>query len=94
MATPAVATRWIETIYLQSAVKTDATAFKGAHGAYFAELMERQKGAKYFIGDPTDGLISGQCLDTYAQVMNSGFPAGLLGVDEAIKLMNQACYKG
>ena len=94
MATPAVATRWIETVYLQSAVKTNATAFKGPHGAYFAELMERQKGAKYFIGDPTDGLITGQCLDTYTQVMNSGFPAGLLGVDEAIKLMNKSCYKG
>ncbi len=93
MATPEVAKRWIETILLQSAVKTNATAFGGPHGAYFAELMERQQGAKYFMGDPTDGLITGECLDTYTKVLNSGFPGGLLSVDEAIKLMNQSCYK-
>jgi multiple sugar transport system substrate-binding protein len=94
MATPEVAKRWIETVYLQSAVKTDISDFGGPHGAYFAELMERQKGAKYFIGEPTDGLITGQCKDTYTQVINTGFPAGLISVDDAVKLMNQSCYKG
>ena len=94
MAQPEVAKRWIETIYLQSAVKTTANAFSGEYGAYFAELTERDKGAKFFIGDPTDGLLTGQCLDTYAQVINSGFPAGLISVDDAVSEMNQACFKG
>jgi hypothetical protein len=27
-------------------------------------------------------------------VMNSAFPGGLLSVDQAIKMMNTACFKG
>ena len=94
MSTPEVGKRWIETVYLQSAVKTGASAFTGPHAVYFEELMKRQEGAKYFIGDPTDGLITGQCLDTYANVLSTAFPGGLLSVEEAIKLMNEGCYKG
>jgi hypothetical protein len=26
--------------------------------------------------------------------MNKAFPGGLLSVDEAVKMMNQGCYKG
>jgi multiple sugar transport system substrate-binding protein len=54
--------------------------------------MARQKGEDYFIGDPRD-ILEGKCKDTYAQVMNSAFPGGLLSVADAIKMMNAACYK-
>jgi multiple sugar transport system substrate-binding protein len=93
MSTPEMGERWIETIYLQTAVKTDVGSFSGPYAGYFNELMERQKGAKYFIGMPID-IVTGQCRDSFVQVMNSGFPGGLLPVDQAVKLMNQGCYKG
>ena len=67
--------------------------FSGPYAAYFTELMERQKGADYFIGGPRD-LARGECKDSFAQVMNSAFPGGLLSVDQAIKMMNTACFKG
>jgi len=54
------------------------------------ELMKRQEGASYFFGVPLD-YLSGRCKDTFTQVMNSGFPGGLVTVDEAVKMMDEAC---
>ena len=85
--------RWIETVYLQTAVKTGDLQFSGPYAAYFTELMERQKGAKYFTGMPID-ILTGQCKDSFVQVMNKAFPGGLLSVEDAVKMMNQGCYKG
>jgi multiple sugar transport system substrate-binding protein len=93
MSTPAMGKKWIETVYLQSAVDVDVKNFSGPYAAYFTELMERQKGADYFIGGPRD-MVQGACKDNFAQVMNSAFPGGLTGVDETLKLMNTACFKG
>jgi multiple sugar transport system substrate-binding protein len=92
MSTPEMGKMWLETIYLQTAVKTGDTSFTGPYAAYFTELMKRQEGAKYFVGMPLDHM-QGECKDTFSQVMNSGFPGGLLSVDDAISMMNQACYK-
>ena len=93
MSTPEMGKMWIETIYLQTGIKADVKQFSGPHAAYFTELMERQKGTDYFIGGPRD-LVQGQCKDSFAQVTNSAFPGGLLPVDQAVKMMNAACYKG
>jgi len=93
MSTPEMGKRWIETVYLQTGIKADVKDFSGPHAAYFTELMARQKGADYFIGGPRD-LARGQCKDSFAQVMNSAFPGGLLPVDEAVKMMNTGCRKG
>jgi multiple sugar transport system substrate-binding protein len=93
MSTPEVGRRWIETVHVQTAVKTDACSESGPYAGYFDELAARQQGAKYFTEDPSD-FLEGQCLDTFVQVMNSSFPAGLLSVDQAIHLMNQGCYTG
>ena len=92
MSTPAMGKRWIETVYLQTAIKTGDLQFSGPYAGYFTELMARQKGAKYFIGMPVDNL-QGQCKDAFAQVMNSGFPGGLLTVGKAATMMDEACYK-
>ncbi len=92
MSTPDMGRKWLETVYLQTAVKTDGGNFSGPYAAYFTELMKRQEGAKYFIGMPID-ILKGQCKDTFTQVMNSGFPGGLLSVDQAIKMMDEACHK-
>jgi multiple sugar transport system substrate-binding protein len=93
MSTPEMGKMWIETIYLQTGIKADVQQFSGPHAAYFTELMARQKGTDYFIGGPRD-LTQGQCKDSFAQVMNSAFPGGLLPVDQAVKMMNAACFKG
>jgi multiple sugar transport system substrate-binding protein len=92
LAKPEMGKRWMETVYLQTAVKTAGIQFSGPYAAYFTELMERQNGAKYFTGMPVD-ILTGQCKETFAQVMNKAFPGGLLTVDDAVKAMNEACYK-
>ena len=38
--------------------------------------------------------LQGQCRETFIQVLNKGFPAGLIGVDDTVKEMNRGCYKG
>jgi multiple sugar transport system substrate-binding protein len=91
MSTPEMGRMWIETVYLQTGIKADVKSFSGPHAAYFTELMARQKGADYFIGTPLD-LVRGQCKDSFAQVLNSAFPGGLLSVEQAAKMMNTACY--
>jgi tRNA A37 threonylcarbamoyltransferase TsaD len=55
--------------------------------------MDRPKGEQDFIGQPRD-MVNGECKDAFAQVMNSGFPGGLLSVDQTVQAMNKACYKG
>lgn len=91
MSTPEMGKRWLETIYLQTAVKVEVKEFSGPYASYFQELLARQKGAEYFIGMPRN-LITGQCKNTFEQVMNSGFPGGLVPVDRAIEMMDRACY--
>ncbi|MFI5342310.1 MAG: ABC transporter substrate-binding protein [Candidatus Methylomirabilales bacterium] len=93
MATPEMGTLWLSTIYLQTAIKSDPTKVTGKYAGYFRELAERNQDAEYFIGLPRH-ILRGQCLDTFAQVMNTAFPGGLLSVDKAVDLMDQACYKG
>jgi multiple sugar transport system substrate-binding protein len=93
MSTPEMGKMWIETVYLQTGIKADVKNFTGPYAAYFSELMERQQGVKYFIGSPRD-MVVGECKDAFAQVLNSGFPGGLLSVDQAVQSMNKACFKG
>jgi multiple sugar transport system substrate-binding protein len=93
MSTPEMGKMWIETVYLQTGIKADVKNFSGPHAAYFTELMDRQKGVKYFIGQPRD-MVTGECKETFAQVLNSGFPGGLLSVDQTVQAMNKGCYKG
>jgi multiple sugar transport system substrate-binding protein len=93
MATPEMGASWLSTILLQTAIKTDMSKISGKYASYFQELGERNKGAEYFIGIPIDHL-KGQCRDTFVQVMNTAFPGGLLAVDKAVDMMNQACFAG
>ena len=44
MATPEMGKHWLETIYLQTAVKTGDVAFSGPYAAYFTELMAAPAG--------------------------------------------------
>lgn len=93
MATPEMGASWLSTVFLQTAIKSDPSKVTGKYAPYFRELGERNKDAEFFIGLPRDHL-TGQCRETFVQVMNTAFPGGLLGVDKAVDMMNQACYKG
>jgi len=93
MSQPEIGKLWIDTVHLQTAIKAQGSPASGYYAAYYRELMARQQGTHYFDMDPSD-FLEGECLDTFVQVMNSSFPAGLLSVEEALRLMNQGCYKG
>ena len=67
--------------------------FEGKYADYFTQLGERSKGREFFLGTPIDH-IRGKCKETFIQVMNGGFPAGLMEPADAINLMEGACYKG
>jgi multiple sugar transport system substrate-binding protein len=92
MATPEMGTLWVSTILLQTGIKSDPSKITGKYAPYFRELTAMNKGAEYFIGSPRT-LLKGQCQETYVQVVNAAFPGGLLPVDKALDMVNQACYK-
>jgi len=92
MATVENGTKWMEQVSLQTGVKSDSSKIKSAHAAYFTELNERDKGAKFFFGTPLL-YYRGKCAETYTQVMNNAFPAGLLSIPEAADKMDAACLK-
>ena len=92
MSQPEIGRLWIDTVHLQTAVKTQGSPASGPYAAYFQELMARQQGAQYFDMDPSD-FLEGECLETFVQVMNASLPAGLLSVDDALRLMNRGCHR-
>jgi len=88
------ARKWIQATKVQTGVKVSAGGgFSGEYAGYFKEMAERGAGRTYSIGTPID-FIGGQCKETFVQVLNAAFPAGLIGPDEAIAQMQAACYKG
>jgi multiple sugar transport system substrate-binding protein len=93
MATPGNGDKWMEQVSLQTGLKSDPAKINSSHADYFAELNARNKGATYFFGTPLLYYRS-KCAETYTQVMNNAFPAGLIGVAEAADKMDAACRKG
>jgi multiple sugar transport system substrate-binding protein len=85
--------KWTEQVSLQTGLKSDPSKIRSGHADYFAELNARNKGVTYFFGTPLMYYRS-KCAETYTQVMNSAFPAGLIGVSEAADKMDAACRKG
>jgi len=93
MATVENGTAWMEQVSLQTGLKSDPTKIKSARADYFAELNARNANVKYFFGTPLF-YYRAKCAETYTQVMNNAFPAGLIGVSEAAEKMDAACFKG
>lgn len=92
MTTPDMASLWLSLTFVQTGARTGGAEPSGKYADYFKELGERGKGRVWFIGTPID-FITGKCKDTYIQVLNAGFPGGLMGPQEAITAMESACYK-
>ncbi len=94
MTRPEMGKLWMEKTKVATGVKVDASGgFSGEHASYFAEMAERSQGREFFLGTPID-FIKGGCKETYIQVLNAAFPAGLMGPEEAIETMEAACYNG
>ena len=85
-------TKWMEQVSLQTGLKSDPSKIKSSRADYFAELNARNKDVTYFFGTPLL-YYRAKCADTYTQVMNNAFPAGLIGVQEAAEKMDAACHK-
>lgn len=81
---------WMESVLLQTGVRTDPSRVQSIHAQYFKELQERSAGAKFFIGTPLH-FMSGKCGETFSQVLNRAFPAGLISVKDAAAQMDAAC---
>jgi len=93
MAKPEMGALWLKNIRLQTATETGAVEFDNPKAAaYFNTLINLSKGAEFFIGIPIEHL-KGQCKETFIQVTNTAFPAGLLSVDQATEMLDKACYK-
>jgi len=90
MATVENGNKWMETVLLQTGVRTDPSRIQSIHAQYFKDLQERSVGAKFFIGTPLH-YMNGKCGDTFSQVLNRAFPAGLISVKDAATQMDAAC---
>jgi multiple sugar transport system substrate-binding protein len=91
MATPEMGKLWASTVMGQSGIKADLSNVGGPHAAYFAELGAVNKDAVYFLGQPIQ-IMRGAARDTFTQLINQAFPAGLLTVDQVVQRMDSVKY--
>jgi multiple sugar transport system substrate-binding protein len=89
MATPAMGNRWLETVLVQTGIRTDPSKIAGPYATYFRDLAAVNAGAKYFFGLPSQ-VMTGKPKEVFTQVFNNAFPAGSISVDDAIKQMSAA----
>jgi multiple sugar transport system substrate-binding protein len=92
LATPEMANRWLENVLVQTGIKADYTKIGGPHAGYFKELAATSQDAKYYFGLPIQKM-QGKPKEVFTQVFNNAFPAGTIGVEEAVKQMNAAYGK-
>ncbi|MBB6310292.1 ABC transporter substrate-binding protein [Xanthobacter tagetidis] len=92
MASVENGTKWVSQVSLQSGLKSDPAKIVSPHKAYFEELNARNKDVDYFFGTPLLHYRA-KCAETYVQVMNNAFPAGLISVADAADKMDAACLK-
>ena len=93
MATVDMGNLWLGTVLVQTGVKTDPSKITGPYAPYFQELGAINADTEYFVGIPQHHM-RGQCQETFEQVMNTAFPAGLIDVEDALEAMDSACYQG
>lgn len=89
-ATAEMGNKWLEKVQVQTGIKSDPTKITGQAGEYFKMIDATNKGAKYYFGIPIQ-VMQGKPKEVFTQVFNNAFPAGSIGVDDAVKQM-QAAY--
>jgi multiple sugar transport system substrate-binding protein len=91
MATPEMGALWTSLNHSPSGALYDPAKVTSQYASYFKDLETVRAGSRYFVGIPLN-FLTGQCRETFVQVINKGLPAGLISVDDTIRQMNQACY--
>jgi multiple sugar transport system substrate-binding protein len=89
IATPEWGNRWLEANLVQTGIIADPSSIEGENAAYFQMLAEANEGMQYTFGIPVQQM-QGEARETFTQVVNQAFPAGLVGVDEVIEMMSNA----
>ena len=89
MATPEMGNAWLEANLVQTGIVADPSKIEGENAEYFQKLAAANEGAEYTYGIPVQQM-TGTARETFTQVINQAFPAGLIGVDEAIEMMSAA----
>ena len=89
MASVEMGNRWLEENLVQTGIKADPSAIGGENADYFAKLAAANEGATYSFGLPNQ-QIQGVPRETFTQVVNGAFPAGLVSVDDVISMMEGA----
>ena len=87
LATPEMGNKWLETVLVQTGIKADPSKITGPHATYFQELAAIDRSCKFYPNLPL-GAMHGKAKETFIQVINQAFPAGLLSVDQVIDKMN------
>jgi len=93
LTTPEMGELWTTLNQSPSGAVFDPAKVQSKYAWYFKDLDRVRQGSKYFIGIPLN-FLTGQCRETFVQVINKAFPANLTGVEETVRQMNQACFKG
>ena len=82
--------RWLDVVQVQTGIKGDPAKLTGPQAAdYFKMIAQTNDGAKYYFGIPIQ-VLTGKPKEVFIQVMNNAFPAGTIGVDDAVKQMRAA----
>ena len=89
MATPERGNAWLEANLVGTGIKADPSSITGENADYFADLAATNEGATYTFGIPVQQM-QGQARETFNQVVNGAFPAGLIDVDGVIDMMSAA----
>ena len=89
MATPEMGNAWLEANLVQTGIVADPSKIEGENAEYFQKLAAANEAAEYTYGIPVQQM-TGTARETFTQVINQAFPAGLIGVDEAIEMMSAA----
>ncbi len=87
LATPEMGNKWLETVLVQTGIKADPSKITGPFATYFQELAAVDAPCKFYPNLPL-GAMHGKAKETFIQVVNQAFPAGLLSVDQVIDKMN------
>ena len=87
LATPEMGNKWLETVLVQTGIKADPSRITGPYASYFQELAAIDAPCKFYPDLPL-GAMHGKAKETFIQVVNQAFPAGLLSVDQVIDKMN------
>ena len=89
MATIEMGNRWLEENLVQTGIKANPSAIGGENAEYFQKLAVANEGAVYTFGIPNQQM-QGAPRETFTQVVNGAFPAGLVSVDDVISMMESS----